>query len=45
MDKLRKIGLTAQAAMTPQATSVQALEMSASGSAGFTYSSTNEMTK
>ena len=38
MDKLKKIGLTALAG-TFAATSVQALEMSASGSAGFTYSS------
>ena len=41
MDKLRKIGLTALAG-TFAATSVQALEMSASGSAGFTYSSKDD---
>jgi len=41
MDKLRKIGLTALAG-TFAATSVQALEMSASGSAGFTYSSSDD---
>ena len=40
MDKLRKVGLTALAG-TFAATSVQALEMSASGSAGFTYSSSD----
>jgi outer membrane protein OmpU len=36
MDKLRKIGLTALAG-TFAATSAQALEMSVSGSAGFTF--------
>ena len=38
MDKLRKVGLTALAG-TFAATSAQALEMSVSGSAGFTYTS------
>ena len=41
MDKLRKVGLTALAG-TFAIGSAQALEMSASGSAGFTYSSSDD---
>jgi len=41
MDKLRKVGLTALAG-TFAIGSAQALEMSASGSAGFTYSSADD---
>ena len=42
MDKLRKVGLTALAGTFAMG-SAQALEMSASGSAGFTYSSADTM--
>ena len=41
MDKLKKLGLTAIAG-TFAIGSAQALEMSASGSAGFTYSSSDD---
>ena len=41
MDKLRKVGLTALAGTFAMG-SVQALEMSASGSAGFTFSSSDD---